>query len=139
MSRLNRFHEAQSDVHGRALAELRAGRKTSHWMWFIFPQLAALGRSSTAKHYGIAGLAEARDYLADPVLGERLRQAATAMLANRGTPPEAVLGQVDALKLRSSATLFAAAGGGEVFQELLDEFYGGQPCPLTQQALVTDD
>lgn len=136
MNDLGRFHKAQSGgVYQRALDEMRAGQKASHWMWFIFPQLASLGRSDTARHYGIADLAEARGYLADPVLANRLRQAARAMLSNQRARPEAILGSVDALKLRSCATLFAAAGEGEVFQQILDEFYNGEPCPLTIQAL----
>lgn len=135
MNELHRFHDAQARDQARALAELRAGRKVSHWMWYIFPQLAALGRSGTAKHYGIRDLAEARAYLADPVLAANLRAAAGAMLENAGTPPEAVLGAVDAMKLRSCATLFAAAGGGEVFDRLLAEFFGGEADPATLAAL----
>jgi len=131
MQDLDRFVAAQAATWPTALAELQRGRKESHWMWFVFPQLAALGRSATAKHYGIAGLAEARAYLAHPVLGPRLAEAASAVLAHAGTPPEAILGQTDALKLRSSATLFRAAGGGPAFQALLDSFYGGAACPLT--------
>ena len=131
MSSLTRFHTAQADTYTTALAELRRGRKVTHWVWFIFPQLASLGRSATAKHYGIADLDEARAYLADPVLGPRLHEAARAMLAHEGEPAEAILGPVDALKLRSCATLFRAAGGGADFQALLDAFYGGQGCPLT--------
>lgn len=131
MNELSRFHQAQARDQARAVAELRAGRKTSHWMWYVFPQLAALGRSGTARHYGIRDLAEARAYLADPVLAANLREAARAMLENAGTPAEAVLGPVDALKLRSCATLFAAAGGGELFERLLAAFHGGQPDPAT--------
>ena len=134
---LERFLRAQDDhgTYDRALAELRAGRKTSHWIWYIFPQLAALGRSGTAKHYGIRDLAEARAYLADPVLAANLRDAAEAMLENAGAPPEAVLGLVDAMKLRSCATLFRAAGGGEIFDRLLAEFYDGEADPETLRAL----
>ncbi|MBV0891893.1 DUF1810 domain-containing protein [Paracoccus sp. Z118] len=135
MGDLQRFHDAQSRDQARAVAELRAGRKVSHWMWYIFPQLASLGHSPTAKHYGIRDLAEARAYLADPVLALRLREAAEAMLANAGTPPEAVLGAVDAAKLRSCATLFREAGGGEVFDRLLAEFYGGEPDAATLREL----
>lgn len=127
----SRFHDAQARDQARAVAELRAGRKVSHWMWYIFPQLAALGRSETARRYGIADLAEARAYLADPVLRANLEEAAQAMLANAGQPPEQVLGGVDALKLRSCATLFAEAGGGPVFRRLLDTFYGGEADPRT--------
>ena len=104
-------------------------------MWFIFPQLALLSRSATARYYGIAGLEEARAYLAHPVLGPRLRQAAVAMLGNVGRPPEAVLGPVDSLKLKSSMTLFEAAGGDPVFARLLQAFYGGQRCERTQAAV----
>lgn len=135
MDGLERFHAAQARDQSRAVAELRAGRKASHWMWYVFPQLAALGRSGTAKHYGIRDMAEARAYLADPVLAGNLREAALAMLENAGTPPEAVLGPVDAMKLRSCATLFAAAGGGEVFERLLAEFYDGEADPATTELL----
>ena len=135
MDELHRFHDAQARDQARALAELRAGRKTSHWIWYIFPQLAALGRSGTAKHYGIRDLAEARVYLADPVLAANLRDAAQAMLENAGAPAESVLGPVDAMKLRSCATLFRAAGGGEIFDRLLAEFYDGEADPETLRAL----
>lgn len=131
MPPLTRFHTAQESIFPTALAELQAGRKQTHWMWFIFPQLAALGRSPTAKQYGIETLAEARAYLADPVLGPRLAQAARALLAHPDKTAEGILGPVDALKLRSCATLFRAAGGGAVFDEVLDRFYGGVACPLT--------
>ena len=125
---LQRFVAAQ-DAHGTydtALAELRAGRKTSHWMWFVFPQAAGLGRSAMARKYAIADLDEARAYLAHPTLGPRLREAAEAMLANAGAKSaEAVLGGVDAMKLRSSMTLFAEAAGedGGLFREVLAAFY----------------
>lgn len=135
MSDLSRFHDAQARDQARALAELRAGRKVSHWMWYVFPQLAALGRSGTAKHYGIRDMAEARAYLADPVLAANLRAAAEAMLANEGMPPEAVLGPVDAMKLRSCATLFREAGGGAVFERLLAAFHGGEADEATLAAL----
>jgi len=138
MGGLGRFHEAQARDQARAVAELKAGRKVSHWMWYVFPQLAALGRSGTAKHYGIADLAEARAYLADPALATNLRAAAEAMLANAGTAPEVVLGGIDAVKLRSSATLFREAGGGDLFQRLLDVFYDGVPDAATLAALARD-
>ncbi len=126
-----RFLAAQDPIWPQVMAELRAGAKASHWMWFVFPQLTALGRSATARHYGLAGLAEARAWLAHPVLGPRLTQAAQAMLTHAGTPPQAILGAVDALKLRSSATLFDRAGGGPEFRALLERFYDGEPDPLT--------
>ena len=105
-------------------------------MWWIFPQLAALGRSGTAKAYGIRDLEEARAYLAHPVLGPRLVEAAWAMLGNAGQRPEAVLGGIDALKLRSCATLFAAVPGADpVFGEVLEVFYGGERDPMTLERL----
>lgn len=104
-------------------------------MWFVFPQLRGLGRSGTARLYGIDGLAEARAYLAHPVLGPRLEQTARAMLCHRGQRAEVILGAVDAMKRRSSATLFDAAGGGHVFADLLDAFHDGAHCPLTVAAL----
>lgn len=133
---LDRFLAPQEETFAQALAELRRGRKESHWMWWIFPQLGLLGRSPTARAYGLADLAEAEAYLAHPVLGPRLLDAARAMLAHRGTDAARVLGGVDAMKLRSCATLFAAVPGapGE-FRELLDAFYGGEGDPRTEAAL----
>ena len=128
---LARFIEAQATTHETALAELRAGRKRSHWMWFVFPQLAGLGHSPTAQHYAIASLAEAQAYLAHPILGARLRQCVAVLLALPTADAEAVLGPVDALKLRSSLTLFAAAGGGAAFTDLLTRWFGtGDPRTL---------
>ena len=135
MTGLQRFHAAQARDQARAVAELRGGRKVSHWIWYVFPQLATLGRSSMAKKYGIADLAEARDYLADPVLAANLRDAAEAMLENAGNSAGAVLGATDAMKLRSSATLFLEAGGGALFQRILDAFYDGTADPATLAAL----
>ncbi|MHC0054367.1 DUF1810 domain-containing protein [Actibacterium sp. D379-3] len=135
MPDLSRFHIAQSGTYATALTELKQGRKLSHWMWFIFPQLTALGRSATAKRFGIDDLDAARAYLADPVLGPRLIGAAQAMLSHPDRQAEAMLGHIDALKLRSCATLFRAAGGGPEFQAILDTFYSGNPCPLTLTAL----
>ncbi|MDH2327545.1 DUF1810 domain-containing protein [Cereibacter sp. SYSU M97828] len=132
---LTRFTKAQEGVWPTALAELRAGQKETHWMWFIFPQLRGLGRSETARFYGIADMAEARAYLADPVLGPRLAEAAAAVLAHPG-PADRIMGHVDALKLRSSATLFAAAGGGDVFERVLAQFYDG-PDPATLSLIET--
>ena len=112
-----------------------AGRKRSHWMWFIFPQLRGLGRSPTARFYGIADLQEARAYLADPVLGGRLVACALAVLGHADRAPEDIMGPVDALKLRSCATLFREAGGGPEFNGILDAFYGGRPCRATLDLL----
>jgi uncharacterized protein (DUF1810 family) len=132
----DRFLAAQAPVLATVRAELAAGRKATHWMWFVFPQLAALGRSPTAKHYGLTGLPEASAYLAHPVLGPRLRDCTRLLLAHRGTAPEAILGPVDALKLRSSLTLFAAVPDADpVFGEALAAFFDGVPCPLTAAAL----
>jgi uncharacterized protein (DUF1810 family) len=136
---LERFVRAQ-DEHGtyaRALAELHAGRKQSHWMWFVFPQLTGLGASAMAQRYAIGSLQEARAYLAHPVLGGRLRESAAALdsLAG-GVSAEEVLGHVDALKLRSSLTLFERADPSEqLFARLLIKFYGGVREERTEQAL----
>jgi len=128
----DRFVQAQAPVWDRVRAELAAGRKESHWMWFVFPQLAALGRSATAKHFGLDDLQAARAYLAHPVLGPRLIEAAGLMLRHRDQPPEAVLGGIDAMKLRSSMTLFARVPGADpVFAKVLAGFHGGAECPLT--------
>ena len=124
---LDRFVTAQEGVFDGALAELRQGRKTGHWIWFVFPQIAGLGMSDMSRHYAIQDLDEARAYLAHPVLGGRLVEAAEAVLGWAGKrSAEAMLGGIDAVKLRSSATLFEAAGGGAVFVRLLDAFYGGE-------------
>ena len=128
---LERFVEAQARVWPAPLEEIRAGRKTSHWMWFVFPQMRGLGRSATAERYGIADLDEARAYLAHPVLGPRLAEMARAMLQHEGRDPEAILGGIDALKLRSCATLFQAAEGDAVFGRILAAFFDGQPCAAT--------
>jgi len=135
---LERFISAQQEVWPRPLQEIRAGEKTGHWMWFVFPQLRGLGRSAMAEHYGIADLDEARTYLAHPVLGARLREIARALLDHCGTSATAILGPVDAMKLRSCATLFRAAGAGEdarLFGALLQAFHGGEPCALTEARL----
>jgi len=137
---LERFVSAQDEggTYQRALAELRAGRKRSHWMWFVFPQLAGLGSSPTARRYAIGSLEEARAYLAHPVLGARLRESARALseLA-RPAPAQEVLGPVDALKLRSSMTLFSRADPGEpLFAEVLGRYFGGAADPRTEELLA---
>ena len=126
---LDRFVIAQQRDHATALAELRAGAKRSHWMWYIFPQLRGLGQSAMAETYGIADLAEARAYLAHPVLG--------ALLAHRGKDVVAILGSIDAMKLRSSMTLFerAAANTEPRFAAVLDAFYAGARDPVTLRLL----
>ena len=139
MSGLERFVEAQDGggTYDRALAELRAGRKASHWMWFVFPQLAGLGRSPVAQRYAIASLDEARAYLAHPVLGARLREAAEALLGLGHGDAVLVLGGTDATKLRSSATLFArAAPEDPLWPALLERFFGGEPDARTDALLA---
>jgi uncharacterized protein (DUF1810 family) len=123
---LDRFVAAQEGTYPAALAELRAGRKRSHWMWFVFPQIAGLGSSPAAQRYAISGLDEARAYLAHPVLGPRLIEASRALTSLDATDPVAVLGSIDALKLRSSMTLFAHAEPDQpVFAAVLAQYYGG--------------
>ncbi|GLY06484.1 MULTISPECIES: DUF1810 domain-containing protein [Actinoplanes] len=123
---LDEFVSAQDGVHEQALAELTAGGKRSHWMWFVFPQVAGLGMSPTAQRYAIRDLAQARAYLAHPVLGPRLSACASALLRHRGTSATRILGSPDDLKLRSSMTLFArAADDPALFEEVLDAFYDG--------------
>ncbi|HEX2624454.1 MAG TPA: DUF1810 domain-containing protein [Sphingomicrobium sp.] len=122
---LQRFLDAQEDWFEIALGELKAGSKRSHWMWFIFPQLAALGRSPTAKFYGIASITEARAYLDHPILGVRLRHSVEALLPYAGQRmPEQILGPVDALKLKSCLTLFDVIRPGDIFDRALAGFYG---------------
>ncbi|WP_029113989.1 DUF1810 domain-containing protein [Mycobacterium sp. URHB0044] len=133
---LARFVEAQEPVYADVVDELRAGRKRSHWMWFIFPQLRDLGRSPAAKHYGIGSRDEAVAYLAHDVLGPRIRECARLVAAAPGGSAERVMGQVDALKLRSSMTLFAAvADDDRDFVAVLERFYDGERDPLTVELL----
>lgn len=135
---LARFVLAQDSggTYEQALAELRAGRKRSHWMWFVFPQLAGLGQSPMAQTYGVAGIAEARAYLAHPVLGPRLVACAQALVDLPDRDAEAVLGGIDAMKLRSSMTLFAAADPEQpVFSAVLDQYFDGATDPITARVL----
>ncbi len=128
---LARFVRAQDETPG-FLDELRAGRKTSHWMWFVFPQIAGLGRSAMAEKYAIASLDEARVYLAHPVLGERLRECVRVLLTFEDRDAEAIFGPVDAMKLRSSLTLFARAAPEEpLFTRALERYFAGAPDPAT--------
>jgi len=137
VTELDRFVAAQEPVYDEALAELRRGEKRSHWMWFVFPQLAGLGRSPTAQHFGLAGPDEAADYLAHPLLGVRLRDCTAALLELPQDDPAAVLGAVDALKLRSSMTLFAQVGDEPLFQRVLDKYFRGESDELTLELLRT--
>ncbi len=133
---LDRFLDAQRGDYAAALAEVRRGRKTSHWMWYIFPQIAGLGQSSTARYYSIRDLEEAREYYAHPVLGQRLREISGALLDLRGSDPVAVFGGIDSMKLKSSMTLFAmAAPDDPLFRQVLDKYYGGEQDALTLRIL----
>lgn len=129
---LSRFVEAQAPVWATALAELQAGCKQSHWMWFIFPQLASLGRSQMARHYGIADLAEAKAYAAHDLLGPRLREATAAVLLNPDRAIEEIMGGIDALKLRSSMTLFERADPNtDLYTRVIETFHHGRRCAPT--------
>jgi uncharacterized protein (DUF1810 family) len=132
--RLERFLQAQDSggTFQRAVAELRAGRKVSHWMWFIFPQIAGLGLSAMSQRYAISGLAEAHAYLEHPVLGTRLVDCATILAATDGKSAADILGPVDAMKLRSSVTLFASAAPDQpAFSAVLTRYFGGTPDEAT--------
>ena len=134
---LARFTSAQEAVYDRALAEIRNGDKRSHWMWFIFPQIDGLGFSSTAKHYAIKSPDEARQYLAHPVLGARLRDCAEAVLAVEGRSASEIFGSPDDLKLKSCMTLFeSVTGQGSVFSQVLDKYYQGKRDTRTQEILA---
>ena len=138
---LNRFVEAQDSggAYAAALAELRRGRKTSHWMWFVLPQVAGLGRSEMAQRYAVSGLAEARAYLADPVLGQRLRECCEVLVELPGSDPVAVFVGIDAVKLRSSMTLFSRAAEVELdrrlFDGVLEKYFDGEQDPATLELL----
>ena len=135
---LQRFVDAQGagGTYTTAVAELRDGRKRTHWMWYVFPQVAGLGRSTTARHYALSGLSEARAYLEHPVLGPRLRESAAVLAGLDERDPARVLGSIDAVKLRSSMTLFARAAPDEpVFTDVLDHFFDGAPDEATLRLL----
>ncbi len=135
---LSRFLEAQASAFGRARSELVAGAKVSHWIWYIFPQLGALGRSSMAKFYGIDTLADARQYLGNPVLGPRLIEVTQAVLGHRGRSARAIFGSPDDMKFRSSMTLFALAAPQHAeFRQAIEAFYEG-PDALTLELLGMD-
>jgi uncharacterized protein (DUF1810 family) len=134
---LERFVSAQDSggTYRRAVAELRRGRKTSHWMWFIFPQIAGLGRSATAQTYAISNLAEAQAYLAHPVLGPRLVECTEILASHRGLSAEQIFGGIDAIKLRSSMTLFARADPDQaIFSQVIDQYFAG-PDPETDRRI----
>lgn len=134
---LDRFVAAQNDIYDIALAEIKRGAKRSHWMWFIFPQIEGLGRSAMAQRYAIRSIGEAQAYLAHPVLGGRLRACVAALQDLTGTTAETVFGQIDAMKLRSSLTLFATVAQGErMFEAALDRWFAGQADPATLERLA---
>jgi uncharacterized protein (DUF1810 family) len=135
---LQRFVAAQDAGHTyeAALAELRAGRKRGHWMWFVFPQIAGLGQSPTSRRYAISSLGEARAYLDHPALGPRLREATRTVAELTGTTAQEVFGGIDALKLRSSMTLFHRAAPDEpLFVQVLDTYFGATPDPATDRLI----
>ncbi|UXA15982.1 DUF1810 domain-containing protein [Mycobacterium sp. SMC-4] len=132
---LARFVDAQDRVYSTVLGELRAGRKRSHWIWFVFPQLRQLGHSPTAQRFGIASLAEARAYLQHPVLSARLQECAATLLTHTDRTAHQILGSPDDLKVRSSMTLFVRAGGPEVCRTVLEMFYQGREDPATVELL----
>lgn len=139
---LARFVQAQESAgtYGRAVAELRRGHKESHWMWFVFPQIAGLGRSATAKHYALASMAQARAYANHSILGPRLLECSTIVAGHTDRSAEQIFGSIDALKLRSSMTLFCRAIPAErVFQDVLDAFFSGRPDPATDEQLALQD
>lgn len=134
---VGRFLDAQAGVYDIAFAEIQAGRKQTHWMWFVFPQIAGLGASPTSHFYAIKSAAEARAYLEHPVLGDRLRKCADAVLHLSARSATDVFGSPDDLKLRSSATLFAAVSGpGSVFEHLISRYFQGEPDKKTLELLT---
>lgn len=138
MADLNRFLHAQDDfgIYRQALREMKAGRKTSHWIWFIFPQLKGLGHSYNSIYYGIESLKEAEDYLADPVLGKRLREITSEVLSHKDDDILVIMGSgIDAKKFRSSMTLFDAVCPNDIFAEALEAFFSGQRDPRTLQSV----
>ncbi|WP_289155143.1 DUF1810 domain-containing protein [uncultured Salipiger sp.] len=136
MAGLQEFVDAQDKHWPQILGELRDGRKATHWIWYVFPQLATLGRSAMARHFGLSGIGEAGAYLAHPVLGPRLIETTALLMAHQGLDPVEILGPVDALKVRSCLTLFEAVPGApELFSETLNSLYSGERCPATQASL----
>lgn len=135
---LEHFVAAQASVYPQVVQELRAGNKRSHWMWFIFPQLAGLGRSATAQQYAIKSLAEARAYLAHPILGVRLRECVNILLGLEARTAEEIFGYPDVLKLLSSLTLFERAGADQLFTQALEKFYDGARDESTLRLLQHD-
>lgn len=137
---LERFIDAQSSMHDQALDEIRGGRKRTHWMWFIFPQFEGLGSSETSRYFAIKSRAEAEAYLAHPVLGRRIRECAQAVLDVESRSAVEIFGPVDAMKLRSSATLFAAISPpGSVFHQIIDRHFDGGHDDMTLQLMQASE
>ena len=132
---LQRFIEAQNDSYDQALKEIRNGRKLTHWIWYIFPQIKGLGFSYNSEYYGITSLQEAKDYLENELLRKRLFKITESLLMHKGKDIESIMGDIDAMKLKSSMTLFDAVQPGSVFGEVLDEFYGGERCRRTLEKI----
>lgn len=135
MTDMQRFFKAQEHDYTTALAEIRSGHKRSHWIWYIFPQIAGLGHSSTAEYYAIKDRTETEEYLADPVLSQRLIEISNALLELESDNPTDVMGYPDDLKLKSSMTLFSLVSGNPVFKKVLDKFYDGERCQYTVDKL----
>ena len=135
---LQRFIEAQNDSYDQALNEIRNGRKLTHWIWYIFPQIKGLGFSYNSEYYGITSLQEAKDYLENELLRKRLFKITESLLMHKGKDIESIMGDIDAMKLKSSMTLFDAVHAvlpGSIFGEVLDEFYGGERCRMTLEKI----
>ena len=134
-SSLDRFVEAQKSDFDTALAEVRNGRKRSHWIWYIFPQLRGIGHSAFAEFYGIADAAEAKAFLAHPLLGDRLRTITRALMEVEAGGAEQIFGELDAIKVRSSMTLFDAVCPNDLFAKVIHKYYGGTCCRITREML----
>ena len=132
---LQGFIEAQNDSYDQALKEIRNGRKLTHWIWYNFPQIKGLGFSYNSEYYGITSLQEARDYLENELLRKRLFEITESLLMHKGKDIESIMGDIDALKLKSSMTLFVAVEPGSIFGEVLDGFYGGERCRRTLEKI----
>lgn len=132
---LERFVQAQAADYDRAISELRAGRKRSHWMWYIFPQIEGLGQSPMSHRYSIKSAPEAKAYLEHPLLGARLRECFAVLNSIEETSAHEIFGSPDDMKFRSCATLFARVSGGDVFQQALDKYFGGEPDQITLRQL----
>lgn len=132
---LQRFIDAQNEDYEQALSEVRRGKKRSHWIWYIFPQMKGLGFSYNSEYYGIFSLQEAKDYLNHELLGDRLIEITASLFLHKGKDIEQIMGDIDAMKLKSSMTLFDAVRPGDIFGEVLDEFYSGERCRRTLEFL----